>query len=394
MPRGERAVKLLVVSLFLPKEKAHHAGARFVFEILRSLSSKHEIHLATRIEEKELPDLEALRPFCREIHPYTYRSANRTGLLYRPGLLLNYMGFSRYASRLARTGDYDLVQMEWMESALMSKGISTPTVLTAHDVMSKPAERLMKRSRGIRWLSSLFKYLALMAVERRLVGKFDTIFTMSQFDRDYLTAMEPDARVKVIPYPAGLDITEKTYERQSNTMLFLASYEYRRVNVEAALHFYGSVLPSIRRSVPGATFIIAGYGPPKELKALEMTDPGVRVPGFVEDLDECYKKASVFVAPILSSGGIMVKILDAMAAGTPVVTTSYGNEGIGAVPGRDLIVADSDEGFAEAVVRLLSDEDHARNLAQRARRFVNKHYGKQAVIGKLESSYAELLGDN
>lgn len=386
-------MKLLVVSLFLPEEKAHHAGARFVFEILRNLSPRHEIHLAARIEERELPALEALRPYCREIHTYPCRPANKRGLLHRLGLLLNYMGFGRYASRLARSGNYDLVQVQWVEAALMMKGIKTPAVLTAHDVISKPAERLMKRSRGFGWLSSLFKYLALMAVERRVIRKFDSIFTMSQFDRDYLTAMEPDANVKVIPYPAGLDITEKAYQRERNTMLFLASYKYRRVNVEAALHFYSSVLPTIRRSVPGATFIIAGYGPPEELKSLEEQDPCVRVPGFVEDLDECYKRASVFVAPMLSSGGIMVKILDAMAAGTPVVTTSYGNEGIGAVPGRDLIVADNAEGFAQAVVRLLTDEDHARGLAKRAQRFVNKHYGREAVLSKLESSYAELLGN-
>src|SRR5208283_3084824 len=128
-----------------------------------------------------------------------------------------------------------------------------------------------------------------------------------------------------------------------------------KVNVDAALYFYQKVFPLIRRRVSDAKFVIAGYGPPEELTALQKNDPGVLVTGFVDDIDECYKKAAVFVAPILLGGGIIVKILDALAAGTPVVTTSYGNEGIGAVPGRDLLVADDAEGFAAAVLRILRD---------------------------------------
>jgi len=118
----------------------------------------------------------------------------------------------------------------------------------------------------------------------------------------------------------------------------------------------------------------------------------VSVPGYVEDLEGCYKKASVFVAPILIGGGIIVKILDAMAAGTPVVTTSFGNEGINAVAGRDLLVADDPEGFAGAVIRILQDQEFARHLAGAGREFVEKNYNREAVIAEIVAAYEELTG--
>jgi hypothetical protein len=134
-------VKILFVSLFLPQRKARHAGGRYVFEILSRLSARHEIHLATRLEEAELPLLDSLRPFCAAVHPYPYRDVARRGLLDNVRLVGNYLGFSRFADRLIRSNHYDVVQVEWVESALLISRGKTPMVLDAHDVITKPAER-------------------------------------------------------------------------------------------------------------------------------------------------------------------------------------------------------------------------------------------------------------
>ena len=114
------------------------------------------------------------------------------------------------------------------------------------------------------------------------------------------------------------------------------------------------------------------------------------VTGFVEDTDREYKTAAVFVAPILIGGGIIVKVLDALAAGTPVVTTSFGNEGVGAKPGRDLLVADDPQAFADAVVALLKDEALAERLSGSGREFVRENYSLDAVMKKVEEAYGEL----
>ncbi len=385
-------MKILFVSLFLPMEKSYHAGGRYVFELLRQLSRQHEIHLATRLQEDEFPQLEELRSFCREIHPYPYPEKAARGLLDNARLIGNYFGFSRFADRLIRTGEYDLVQVEWVESALLIGKSATPMVLDAHDVISKPAERAVGRAHGLRRAAARLFSLLVRTVEKRIMRRFTTILTMSDYDRSYLLSMLPGLDARTVPIPAGLDIGDRRYEREENTILFLASYRYRPVNVAAALWFFREVLPLVRAQIPAARFVIAGYGPPEELTELAVADPQVAVPGFVDDLEACYKRAAVFVAPVLKGGGIIVKVLDAMAARTPVVTTTYGNEGVGGVPGRDLLVADDPAAFAAAVIAVLRDASLAERLAGNGRAFVAERYGLDAVIGKIEGIYGELTG--
>jgi glycosyltransferase involved in cell wall biosynthesis len=383
-------MKILLVSLFLPHPRAPHAGGRYVFELLRHLSSKHEVTLATRHEEGESPLLADLRPFCREIHTFPYVTASRRSLWDNLSLIANYLAFSRYADRLIASGGFDLVQVEWVETAILIKRRSIPLILDAHDVMTKPFARKAAAKKGFANLLSRGVAGLVRRVELSIMRRFDRIVTLSDFDRDYLKNLWSSAPVSSIPIPAGLDITEREYQRKPGTILFLASFKYRPVNVAAALWFYHQVFPLVRERVPGARFVISGYGPPPELTALA-ADPLVEVTGYVDDLDRCHKEAAVFVAPILAGGGIIVKLLDALAAGTPTVSTTFGNEGVGAVPGRDLMVADEPFAFAAAVEKLLLDRAYAINMGENGRCFVREHYGREAVMARLDAIHAETL---
>ena len=217
-------MKILFVSLFLPQERAYHAGGRYVFELIRQLSKRHAIYLATRLEEKEAPLLESLKPFCKEIYPYTYRTGAKRGLFGIVRLIFNYMGFSRYANRIAHQGNFDMLQVEWVESGLFMKKGACPMVLDAHDVITKPAERLMKKARGIGRTFLALRYWFIKGLELRTARRFDMVFTLSEYDRSYLLNMEPRLKVTTVPIPAGLDITGKNFDRVKNTILFLASY--------------------------------------------------------------------------------------------------------------------------------------------------------------------------
>jgi polysaccharide biosynthesis protein PslH len=385
-------MKILFVSLFLPQEKAYHAGGRYVFELLRRLSTHHEIHLATRLEEGEFPSISDLTPYCARIHPFSYPQVVKRDLAGTLRLIANYLAFSRFANRLIREGDYDLVQVEWVETAILIARGKTPMVLDAHDVITKPAERAFRRSRGLRRLLQLAKFQLVRAAEKRIMSRFDRIFTLSEFDRRYLLALSPALPVVTVPIPAGLDLKPASYPRVRQRLLFLASYKYRPENVEAALWFHRLVLPLVRREFPDAEFVIAGFGPPERLRQLAAEDSGTKVTGFVDDTDELYKSAAVFVAPILTGGGIIVKVLDALAAGTPVVTTSFGNEGIAACPGEELLVADTPMAFADAVITLLKDEGEARRIAGNGSAFVARQFSMEAVLDRVESAYAELAG--
>ena len=390
--RNAETMKILIVSLFLPQEKSYHAGGRFVYEIIRNIAGRHEVTLVTRLEEKEIPFLESLKPFCQEVFPYTYKTKAERGLIDKLKLVCNYLGFSLFADRIAQTGMFDFIQAEWVESAVLLRKRLTPMALDAHDVLTKPARRIFQNGRGLARVFLYVRYFFIKTLERRILGKFDLIFTRSDKDKDYLHSMNTGKKVSVISHPAGLDITDRTFVRKRNTILFLASYKYRKTNVDAALYFYHSVFPLVKKRIPEAKFIIAGYRPPpEELTSLQEKDGSVSVPGFVDSLDECYKRATVFVAPILVGGGIIVKVLDAMAAGTPVVTTTFGNEGVGAVSGRDLIVADDTESFAAGVIGLLTDTAFASRLAANGREFVRENYSREIVMRRIEETYREIV---
>ena len=381
-------MKILLVSLFLPHPKAPHAGGRYVYELLRHLSGKHEVDLATRYDVDDISLLDELRPLCSNLFTASYSTVAKRSLFDKLALIANYLRFSRYADELISQGDYDLVQVEWVEAAILIKKCGTPLVLDAHDVMAKPFARAAANKSGFAGAVSSVLAWGVKAVELRIMRRFDRIITLSEFDRNYLKGLWPEAPVTAIPIPAGLDISERVYKRKPGTILFLASYKYRSVNVAAALWFYREVFPRIKIIVPDARFVIAGYGPPPELTALT-DDPKVQVTGFIDDLDRCHKEGAVFVAPILTGGGIIVKLLDALAAGTPTVSTNFGNEGVGAVHGRDLLVADDPAEFAAAVVKLLLDREYAAELGRSGQRFVREHFGRESVMARLDALHAE-----
>lgn len=382
-------MKILLVSLFMPHPKAPHAGGRYVFEILKNLSEKHEVHLVTRCDHEDESLLEDIRPLCGELFPFSYRTTVKRSLRDKLSLIANYLRFSSYAQGLATQGDYDLVQVEWVEAALLMFRCDTPMILDAHDVMAKPFARAAASKNGLAMVVSCIIARAVKFVELTIMRRFDRIVTLSDFDLDYLKKIWPQAPAISIPIPAGLDITETTYVRKPGSILFLASYKYRPVNVAGALWFYREVFPIVKKSVPGATFTIAGYGPPPELTVLE-SDSSVLVPGFVEDIDQCYKESAVFVAPILTGGGIIVKVLDALASGTPTVSTGFGNEGVGAIDGRDILIADKPDEFAAAVVRLLTDEIFAASLGASGKEFVTSNYGRELVMARHDALISEL----
>ena len=383
-------MKILLVSLFLPGEKATHAGGRYVFEILSQLATRHEVTLATRYEVGQEAQVEELHPFCRKVHTCSYPAFSHRGPVEKARLVTSYLAFSRFADRLVRDGGFDLVQVEWVETALLIRRHGVPMVLDAHDVITKPAERRLTGAHGLGRLAAGVKYRLIRSAERRIVRRFDTVLTVSDFDRRYLEKMEPAARIRTVPIPAGLDFAGRTSTVRQGTILFLASYRNHRSNVDGALWLAREVFPRVKADFPEARLILAGYGPPPELLELTQIDAAIEVPGFIDDLEGCYREAAVFAAPILTGGGIIVKILDALAGGRPVVTTSFGNEGIGATPGRDLVVEDDPSGFAAALVRILRNYPEALALGESGQRFVEANYSSQALLSGLNRVYGEV----
>jgi glycosyltransferase involved in cell wall biosynthesis len=146
----------------------------------------------------------------------------------------------------------------------------------------------------------------------------------------------------------------------------------------------------LRALHPQVEYDIVGPRPPAPLRKLASRHPGAHIHGYVADPMPFWTGASVLAVPLLSGGGVRVKILEAMASGVPIVSTTIGCEGLAARAGEHLLVADTPTGFAEACARLLADDALARRLAENAYQFVLDRYDACVALAPLDEAYAAI----
>jgi glycosyltransferase involved in cell wall biosynthesis len=161
-------------------------------------------------------------------------------------------------------------------------------------------------------------------------------------------------------------------------------------NIEGMEWFYREVWPAVVSRVPQARLTVIGKRPPGNMLAWH-NPPSVEVPGYVADLAPYLAETAAFVVPLLSAGGMRVKIVDAWCWGLPVVSTTLGAEGIQTRDGENVLLADTPEAFAAAVVRLLTDPDQNRRLRSNGRRWVEDDYDWRRVYAAWDDVYYRLL---
>jgi sugar transferase (PEP-CTERM/EpsH1 system associated) len=163
-------------------------------------------------------------------------------------------------------------------------------------------------------------------------------------------------------------------------------------NAQGALWLATEVWPRVRAAEPAARLWLVGREPPAAVRALDGRD-GITVTGTVGDVALWLARAAVAVAPIRAAAGLQNKLLEAMAMGKAVVATSAANEGIGALPGRDLLLADEPGAFARAILDLLADPARAAALGAAGRAFIAAGWTWEAHFLRLEAAFLEALAE-
>jgi glycosyltransferase involved in cell wall biosynthesis len=384
-------MNILWVSPFLPKADAPHAGGRALAQWIRWTAARHRVTLLCRIEPAERAAAAAWRPLLAGLHVLEF--APPAGALATARIAGSYARLGRAANRLAADGGFDLVHVEYLETGVALDGtLAVPKLAVAIDELARPARHrwLLARHPRAR-LGAWLYWRAIGRLQRRICRKFDRILTLSEHDRGTLLASDPRLSIGVLPFPIGIDPARAAIAARAEANVLFVGAMHRDANVDAVRHFCREILPRIRAEVPGVTLTIAGGDPAPAVHELT-ADPGVRVTGFVDALEPYYGAATVFVAPLRIAGGIAGKTLDALAAGCAVVTTTIGNDGLGATPGTHLLVADTPPAFAAAVVRLLRDPAARRQLGDAARRFAAERHGLDVSAAALEREHTALAG--
>lgn len=394
-------MKLLFVTPSLCYPNVPYAGELTIFKLMEQLAARgHDMYLITGLRPGEREHLNEVNYFCRVLDaidvPWTKTAiikaiarwatkGFRGGLSFRKQAALSVERFSKEIK-------FDIIQVEHTPLGdYMVKPDNVPMVITAIDVLLKPALREYESAKGVRRFIKHMTYRKLKKKEISLYRKFDLIYTLSDFDRQFLLSYKNDLNVaRRSPYVKITDFKVDGTLRESNTILFVGAMD-RPVNIQGATYFITRVLPLIKKEIPDVRLCIVGNRPSDEIKAFGSNDRNVIVTGFVEDVKPYFLKATVFVAPLFIGGGIITKILDAMAAGLPVVASSIGNEGVDAKPGRDLMTADTPEEFARNVLRLMKDPKLHGTLSENGRAFVHEHFDWGKIVQQTENDYRGLL---
>jgi len=394
-------MKILFVTPSLCYPNVPYAGELTIFKLMEQLAARgHDMYLITGLRPGEREHLNEVNYFCRVLDaidvPWTRAAIIRATARWTAKGFRGGLSFRKQAAlsvdRFSKEIDFDIIQVEHTPLGdYMVKPDNVPMVITAIDVLLKPALREYESTKGLRRFIKHMTYKRLVKKEISLYQKFDLVYTLSNFDRQFLLSYKNDLNVaRRSPYVKLTDFSGNDIQRELKTILFVGAMD-RPVNIQAATYFITLVLPLIRKEIPDVQLYIVGNKPPAEVKAFGINDRNVFVTGFVEDVKPYFLKATVFVAPLFVGGGIITKILDAMAAGLPVVTSSIGNEGVDAKPGTDLMVADTPKEFARDVLRLMKDRELHGSLSENGRAFVHEHFDWDKIVQQTENDYRRLM---
>jgi glycosyltransferase involved in cell wall biosynthesis len=215
-------------------------------------------------------------------------------------------------------------------------------------------------------------YLLGHAEEPNLWKRFDALIATTEVDRAKMIAEEPSLRPFVVQNGAGDEFFTPTGAAQEpGTVVFTGLFTHPP-NIQGAEYFLDEVFPLICRRIPNAKVYLVGMSPPARL--LRRASDRIVVTGFVEDVRPYIERAQAFVIPLLSGGGIRGKALEAMALGTPIVTTTVGVEGIHLRHRESALFADDPQLFADSVVELLEDPSLRAAIAKNASEIARQRY--------------------
>lgn len=393
-------MKILFLALE-PPVPPNDGGRLRTASLLRQLSKEHEVSLiAFSAHQTVADDLAIFSELCDTIELVPYPIVRRPTLRKRLRLLslrqpvaIHYHyshDMVECLKRRIQTGRYEIVHFDQIYLYQYASAVGNlPKLANHHNIEAELQQRQLwhdrQRFRPSWWLKWVEYYLW-NAFENRSLGWFDTHCVVSVRDADHIKRQAPGVPVVVVPN--GVDtcgIQPRPEPDTSPVLVFVGSLDYQP-NVDAISWFIERIWQNIKEAVPDTRFVIVGRNPPPKVMDLVQLQ-GVTITGTVPSVRPFYEQAHVMVVPLRSGGGTRLKILEAMAAGVPVVSTSVGCEGLDVTCGVDLLTSDSPDAFAERCVQLLRDRDLRTNLAKHARQKVEARYDWQSIAENLVGAY-------
>lgn len=376
------------------------------YQLIRYLATRHRVTLVSlAFDQSEGEQAAALVPYCTAVHTVLLEPSFRRRLraivlcligqrpytVGRLDSLAMHQLIDRLVAEAAAAGEpFDLVHADQIMMAPYAERLPMPQLLDAHNaVWTIRARQSRQHSWPLSWAYRL-EASRLWDYESHICNTFQAVTTVTDEDREALMATGVAHDLTVIPIGIDSDaLTPVERDPASRAILSLATPGWPP-NAEGIAWFSREVYPLVRRAVPASHLFICGAQPSPELRALAEGDPAIEVTGLVNPRPYI-ERAAVIIAPLRSSGGMRVMLLEALARGIPTVATTMACAELDLIPGEHLLVADTPSAFADAVTLLLNDPDLGERLAVAARSYALEHYDWHAVYPAVDQVYTRMM---
>ncbi len=406
MTAARRGRRLLFLVPFAPRLDAVHGGSRTIAQLLAALAERNRLAVLCLRGPDEPPVDEVLRAGCELVEEVSrspggpavqrWRRRGRTvrALFGSTPRWVAQWASPRYAARvreLARTWAPEIVQIEFHvmgQYATALRGCAAPRVLVQHDPGVAAARERWGARGGIAGLLARREVRAWERYEAGIMEEAQAVVVFTERDRRALAPVARDAPVVRIPIATALP--ERPLDPLGHlppSICFVGSFIHPP-NTDAAVRLAGAIFPRLRAEFPDLSLRIVGDSPPGEVRAL--AGAKVSVTGRVPDTTPFLDRAAVVAVPLRLGGGMRVKVLEALAAGKAVVASPLSVEGLDLTDGEQVVLAGSDQEFADAIGNLLRDPARRAALATRARAWACANLGWGPVVAAYERLYDSL----
>lgn len=399
-------IRTLNLTYTLPTTPFNGYDLRHI-NLMQNLADRIEQTLLCRIMHPLTPEQQA---FCEEL-PYDVRTVLiprptplqklNKGLRFLPGKYPVLAGgwYSETMVRVLRDilaeKSFDFLVLEGIWNSVywpIIRQSPTRKVLNLYDLEAG----LLRRQADVlpfgikRWMyANGARRMA--GLERDLPRQADLVWTVSEKERQEILQQSPGLPVYLAPGGVDCDAIKPLPPEESKEILFVGSLQYLP-NVDGANYMAREVMPKILERCPDATLRIVGRQPDERVTKLH-NPPSIDVTGEVADLEPYYRQCRLSIVPLRSGGGTRLKILESMAYGRPIVSTSIGAEGIDIESGQNIMIADTPEEIADAVCRALNEPEMAENLAEEGRQLVEKKYSWKNIANLMYDRYEKMAAE-
>lgn len=380
--------------LWLKSELLHpvdKGGKIRTYQMLKHLKKQHDITYLSLVSHSEPNEsFELASQYCNRLVSVPWSESERHSARFYRDLAFNLFSpfpfaiekyrsveMQRAIEREITENDFDVVVCDFLVPSInLPLECPIATVLFQHNVESLIWQRhYQTQTSKIKKAFFHSQWQKMLHYEATTCRRFDAVAAVSVADRDMMR--EQFGLSEVYDVPTGVDIdyfTPQGSERDPFNLVFTGSMDWMP-NEDAIIYFVEEILPRISHSIPGVTLTVVGRNPSKRLQSLASANRQILVTGRVSDVRPYIDRASAYIVPIRVGGGTRLKIYEAMAIGKPVISTTIGAEGLPVRDGEELLIADSAQDFAQAVIRSLTDEAFAAAISEQAQHTVCEQFG-------------------